>query len=260
MSQLLIQSVVDMFNDLKKFAHNRDFGYEILDFALPMNLDDEGEYTRRLEFYKDRIGGEFCSLHGVFNDMRLNSPDPKIREVAQNRLEHCCQIADKLKLDRIVFHTNYIPQVSHPRYISSWEQRNADFFTNIIEKYQVDVLLENVFDFSPEPLAGLMQRVNSDRINVCFDIGHYNIHSRVDLQTWFKVLGNNIKYLHINDNDGMRDTHSIIGEGSINWQKFSSLLASLDLSPPTVMEVEVGNLEAIKKSLAYLERNEIYPC
>ncbi len=259
MTQVLIQPIFQQFDKYKRFAQEHELGFELLDFALSMNLDDDIEYAKRVKFYKQVKGVKICSMHGVFNDMRLSSTDKKIRTVVQNRLEKCCQIADDLEIDRVVFHTNYIPQISHSRYYELWQQRNAEFFAEMIAHYDLEILLENVFDFTPRVLNNLMTSVDSDKLNVCFDLGHFNIHSRVSLQTWFETLGNNIKYLHINDNMGVQDTHSIIGNGEINWQEFDRCIEKYNSSPMTVLEVDIGNLKSIKKSINYLKKYGIYP-
>lgn len=259
MTKVLIQPIYSQFERYKNFAQKHDLGFELLDFALSMNLDDRKECSKRIKFYNKVDSNKLFSMHGVFNDMRLSSTDQKIRKVVKNRLEHCCKIASELEINRVIFHTNYIPQISHSRYYELWEERNAEFFLGMIEKYGIEILLENVFDFTPRVLAGLMSRVNSDFLNVCFDLGHFNIHSRASLQDWFAVLGSNIKYMHINDNLGEQDTHAIIGTGEIDWKEFDRNIEEYNLSPITVLEVDIGNLKSIKESINYLEEHRIYP-
>ncbi len=257
---ILIQPIFDNYEKYSSFAASHDLKFEIIDFALPMTLDNRDECRSRIDFYKSCENQvEFYSMHGVYNDMRLHSVDRKIREVTEERLEHNCKIARELGINKLIFHTNYVPQNSHEVYFDYWVERNADFFKKMIEKYEVEILLENVFDYFPWVLQKLMEKVRGYEINVCFDIGHYNIHSRVSLREWFSTLGKNIKYLHLNDNRGEKDLHAIPGTGNVKWQRLTGILKEFNLTPPAVLEVDIGNLSSLRKTLSFMREENIYP-
>ncbi|SDM37412.1 sugar phosphate isomerase/epimerase family protein [Halarsenatibacter silvermanii] len=260
MAEVLIQPLYFKLKSYRKFAEDRGLKFEIVDFAIPYNLDDESQFYQIYKTYQQNCPDELiASFHGVFNDMRLGSADPKIREVVKNRLEFNCKTASKLGANRIIFHTNYIPQIKHEMYREQWLQENANFFERMMKKYGLEILLENVFDRSPDLLKRLIGRINSPDFGVCLDTGHLNLHSRSQIWEWITVLRNNIKEIHYSDNRGEVDSHSAIGTGNINWQRLNLVLNRFDLSPSVVLEVGFDDLTPIKRSLAYLSSAGIYP-
>jgi len=260
MCSVLVQPTFPDHNQYVELARDYDLGFELIDFALTMNLDDKQELQRRMEFYKNLDHDiPLISLHGTYHDMRLSSIDPRIRQVAEERLELNCRIAYELGIERVIFHTNYVPQNTDERYFDYWVERNEEFCTRMVEEYDLEILLENVFDFHPRVLARLMESVKSDKINLCFDIGHFNVHSRVPLNRWFSVLNANITYLHLNDNYGSQDRHNIAGRGSIDWRELTELIAEYGLDPEAVLEIDIGTPSSVEKSIEFFQQHNFYP-
>lgn len=71
------------------------------------------------------------------------------------------------------------------------------------------------------------------------------------------MLGEDIVYMHVNDNKGDFDNELALGEGNINWRKFSDLIEKYGIAPEIVFEV--GTLEKTMQSLEYFQKRNIYP-
>ncbi|MBQ9510482.1 MAG: sugar phosphate isomerase/epimerase, partial [Clostridia bacterium] len=100
----------------------------------------------------------------------------------------------------------------------------------------------------------LMKRINDRRVGVCLDIGHAN-YSRASIDEWVNALGENIRYAHLSDNEGLFDNHMSLGTGTVDVLRASELLSPLGDIP---MTLEVGGMENIKKSIDFIKENHLF--
>ena len=127
----------------------------------------------------------------------------------------------------------------------------------IVSKYDITILIENLWEPSPEIFRKLLEKVKSPLLKICFDTGHANIFSRVPLENWFDSVGKDIIYIHVNDSKGDTDNELVPGNGNINWLEFSDSIKKYNLAPNIIFEV--GTLERTKRSVKYFKENNIYP-
>lgn len=257
MGRILIQPMLNTLAEYDSFAAQHDFDFEIVDFAFPNTL--AGDYEPEVEAYREYAGLDRCiSQHGAFMDLYINSPDPGIRELAWQRIEANLNIAQALDIQYVVFHTNRLSQVLHPAYTERWIKMHAEVWQEMLAHYPgVTVLLENMWDSSPEPVAAVLDAVNSDRLGVCFDTGHWNLFSEASMEDWFERLGARIAYIHLNDNRGDIDDESPAGQGSIDWRHFGQMVERYLDQPHVVLEV--GDLTRIQTTMDYLTGQGVYP-
>ena len=57
------------------------------------------------------------------------------------------------------------------------------------------------------------------RIGICYDVGHSNIISEVGQDQWLETLAPYLKHLHIHNNDGERDYHRALTEGTLDIER-----------------------------------------
>ncbi len=258
MVKALIQPTTETYNDYLQFAHEHDLGFEIIDFALANVINSE--YENVIRYYELRPDGEkplFISQHGAFLDIYINSRDRLIREVSEKRIHDNLAISDRLNIPFTVYHSGFIPLIGQKSYIENWINSHAEFWAEANRKYKSAILLENLWDASPDKLKEVMDRLNPDSANICFDTGHHNIFSKTALRDWFKVLGKRIPYIHLNDNMGDVDSELPAGKGSINWLEFNDVVNEFCDKP--IVVIEVGSLQAIAQTIYFLEKNRIYP-
>jgi len=253
----LIQSFQHYDKKLIDLAVNEDYGIEIADLSFASNI--EKNKTKILKFYESKLKDfkGIISFHGVFHDINVTSMDPLILKVVKARIIDNIRTAIRLNAKFIIFHTNFFPLILNETYKTHWINANAKFWKEIIKKYNITVLLENMFDTEPDLILKLMNKVNSNKFKVCLDLGHYNVFSKVPLEEWIKKLREHIKYLHLNDNLGDRDSELPVGKGNIQWKKFTNLLQKYNLKPYVTIEVE--NYIKTKKSIDYMKKNKIHP-
>lgn len=202
--------------------------FEYNEFAMPAVLRDDARRDEIISFYKalkrDRSRD---TMHGAFLDITIHSEDPDIRRISRQRIYQCMDIADRLGIRGVIFHTNTIPNFRSRPYLDNWLRLNEEFYRELTSKYPyIEVLIENMFDESPEDLAALAEHMKDvDNFGVCFDYAHANIFGRsISLEAWTKALMPYTRHIHVNDNDGLTDLHAAVGQGSINWREFDMLI------------------------------------
>lgn len=233
--------------------------FEYNDFFKPSVLEDATLIEELITFYKglDRDRSK-DTLHGAFLDVTIHSDDPLIRKTSEHRVRQCMEIADRLGIRGVIFHTNTIPNFRVESYQKSWVRRNAEFWTQILKEFpNLSVFIENMFDEEPDLLAQLtVEMQDEERFGICFDYAHAQVFG-YDIDDWVQQLGKFIKHMHINDNNLVADLHQSVGNGQIDWQLFNEKMQESKIEASVL--VEVKEVEFQNQSLEYMQKNKIYP-
>ncbi len=239
---------------LAAHARERRYTLEIGDFALPRVLDDAAQCSDLISWYRERMAENPGphALHGAFFDLHPSSLDPKVVALAHDRISHCLDIAETLEVMSVVFHSDFNPSVRAPDYPAKWVARQAQFWQEVMAGRTVTVVLENMWDPSPETVREAVDTIGLASVGVCLDAAHAHLHSGKPLTEWVEVLGSRIRRLHFSDNNRQWDQHLALGRGTVGW---TALLAALDVAGVDVTAtLEVGGLENVQISEVYLRR------
>lgn len=244
-----------------KFSREYDAGFEYNDFFVPSVLDNENEIDHIIAEYqkldRDRSND---TLHGVFLDICVNSDDPLIYKVSDYRIHQSMDIATRLGVKAVIFHTNHIPNFKLKTYQDGWVDRNESYWKKLLSEYpDLNVYIENMFDNESELLKRLAERmIDEPRFGVCFDIAHAFIGTQ-PLAEWCHDLKPYVKHMHINDNDELQDTHHPVGSMKLPWIIYKDFIASIpEETRPSVL-IEVRTYEDLIKSVSYMKENHLYP-
>ncbi len=233
--------------------------FEYNDFYKPSVLDDEQQINEIITFYQG-LDRDRCmdTLHGAFLDITVHSEDSLIRSASEKRVRQCMDIADKLGIRGVIFHTNIISNFCAGEYRRNWIESNERFWRSILSEYpRLFIFIENMFDEEPETLEALAEKMkDEERFGVCLDYAHAQVFGR-EPEKWVKSLGAYVKHMHINDNDLKGDLHQSVGSGSINWTHFTDSLEVAEVESTVLIETK--SLEKQRESLGYMEVNKIYP-
>jgi len=218
-----------------------------------------GKWRTILKAHKQALANfkGLVSVHGVFQDICIHSSDSKIAKVSKQRIKANMDVAKTLGAKYVIFHANFNPFVYGELYKINWTSRNAAFWRQITEEYNITVLLENFWEPSPEILNALLRQVNSPLLQVCLDIGHMNAFSKASFEDWMNEISDKIPYMHFSDNTGSSDQHLQIGDGSIDWQAITDVLKKHKVHPEVALETET--VKKTEESLSYLKRYKLYP-
>jgi sugar phosphate isomerase/epimerase len=112
--------------------------------------------------------------------------------------------------------------------------------------------VENVGGFryglTPPILHGLL----GGNLGLCFDLGHLNIQppkQRAKELAFFRKHRRSVFHSHVHDNSGLRDEHSALGRGRIDFVPFFRMLAKTD----ALVVFEVRPKESALECLRYFE-------
>lgn len=239
------------------YAKTQDYGFgvELTCFAQTEVLNDKREYAQRLDAYRSELK-DFPSeinFHGPFIDVLPHSLDHEVSDLARRRIYEALENAAELNSRHVIFHTGFNPLVNKPDYLDATVETQAKFWLQALENFpDLIICLENMWDRDPAFLKQILRHTSNDRLKASFDIGHWNVFSRIPYETWYDALENNLCYMHWNDNHGDWDRELPPGDGNIDWLYFTDEV-NLMSSPPRIV-IEVENMTKAETGLAYLSQ------
>lgn len=256
MNKYLIIPRYDDIEESLELAHKYDMGFEFNDFFSPKILLDEKKLEEKINAYKEIKLPDYLTSHGDFFDVNVFSEDEQIAEISVNRIYQSVEIAKDLCAKKVVFHTNMIPEIESDYYKDNWVFRNENVFRKVCEDFpDVLILMENMFDFTPDMLKRLAEKMKDvNNFGVCLDYAHAFL-SKTEPTVWVKELAQYIKHVHINDNMKDYDAHLPVGDGLIDWVEFDRMRD--EYFPDASILIEVSSIENQKKSIEYLIKNNL---
>lgn len=259
MGKLYCIPTIPEIDKFLRFSEKYNAGFEYNEFFMPNLLDNSFSLNKVIKEYMSvRSDRSEDTMHGAFLDICVNSADSKIFEVSDFRVRQCMDIAVKMGLKAVIFHTNYIVNFRLKSYINSWIDRNEEYWRQILYDYKDQcIYIENMFDDKPYMLAELAKRMADEpRFGVCLDVAHALI-SGSPVKLWYDTLKPYLRHLHINDNDGNEDLHNPVGTGVLDWKEFDRCCKE-SVKEPSIL-IEVRNFGNLKASVEYMQENKIYP-
>ncbi len=218
---------------------------DTLDSTSPESLSD-------LRDAMDREGMK-TTIHGPYMDLNPGAVDERIRKATYERLKQAFDLASILRPESIVFHPGY-DRWRYGGHEEVWLRQSLKTWRPLVERAEeegITIALENVFEETPETLKALVDAMGSQNFRVCFDIGHFNLFSRVSLKEWYRSLKDYIVELHLHDNRGKEDDHFAIGDGSIDFRSFFDLLKDHPVS--LIYTLEPHRKEDLSRALERLK-------
>lgn len=117
------------------------------------------------------------------------------------------------------------------------------------ERLNVNIAIENMSRH--EYLDCIFKNIQSDRLGFCFDSGHWNVFTpETDLLT---LYGNKLMSLHLHDNNGTDDWHSLPFSGNIDWNDIAFKLKGVSYNGSIALEVGNTRFENIENPHEFLQ-------
>jgi sugar phosphate isomerase/epimerase len=179
------------------------------------------------------------TFHAPFMDLRPGALDNKIRCASIDRLRQVFELIPYFHPLKIVCH----PSFDRLYYVScdeEWLEASKQTWLTLIAlidgKAKTKIALENVYEWEPSVLRRLFEYLDSDKICFCFDTGHFNVFARTKLKVWFDELGKYLGHLHLHDNNGGKDEHLPVGNGTFPFAELFEMLKELKAKPTITLE------------------------
>lgn len=224
-------------------ANRLDYGIELQDFVEPnLKVEEKKMLLARYSAELGKLKG-LKALHGPFLDLRPSSPDLLIREASRMRYAETLDIAEYLKVDYVIFHSQINPYLSLPSLRKLNARQAADYWKEALNKtkYKGIILLENIFEETPDMLKELLDEIGDERVRVNLDIGHLRL-GKAPLIEWVDSLKDHIAYMHVHGNDGKFDTHLPPSDKDI--AELAEALEANGVNPVLALEYKVNDMES----------------
>lgn len=189
------------------------------------------------------------TVHLPFFDINLGSKNKFVVEKSQEILIKTCHMIEIFSLENAVLHHNYSPY-----HYAFMEDEFIDRFVGALKEILDDVKpdfcisLENVFEDTPFVIHKILDKMKNYNVKVCFDFGHFNLFSKVELSYWLKLLKDEIVEFHIHNNYGIRDEHNPLDKGTFDY------LQAFDIIVPKILVIENNNIDDFRTSAKILEK------
>lgn len=251
----------DEFERYLEIAQQRNLGIEVQEFYLPDLM--WGNWQARLDQYKEFLQdfqGDL-SIHNAFLSIDHVGLDADVLALTKKKYDFIFMIAKELGCKHIVSHFAWHPFAMDVR-LYEWQEAEVKFwdhYVNIAEKEGFVIVGENTAEPRPEIIKPIIDTINSDKFKFILDTGHVNLHSQAPLEDWLTTFGQDLVYMHVNNNYRNYDTHSSVLKGTINFDYLFKILDKLDIAPIITTEIYGDGLlesidylaEKIKTSRAY---------
>ena len=197
---------------------------------------------------KWREEGKELTFHAPFVDLAPGGFDPRVLEVTKLRFSQVMELAHQVGPRQIVFHPGF-DEFRFAFREELWLENSLRVWGELLEaasRVNTRVCLENVFDTRPDHLVRLREKLGAE-LGFCLDIGHLLIFSQVTLGQWLDAFSDGLFELHLHDNNGHRDLHQPVGEGTFDFKSLCSQIEARGLEPIAVLEHH--SMEETKRSL-----------
>ena len=220
-------------------------GFEALDFNLtdyqnmadPPFLGPKGDaWVEHVRHTAESFGLSFTQMHApIFRKFEDTPECARGEELSRESV----RIAGLMGVPWVVWEPGVAPGEDGEDYRRELFELNHGFFDPLVElgeKHDVGICLENCFDSAaqgqgcprwvgaePDELCALVDSFESDRVGVCWDIGHAQIQG-LDQGVALRTVGSRVKMLHVQDNDGVADQHLLPFMGKVDWRAVTDAL------------------------------------
>lgn len=252
-----------------KFQIDFDFmekaGFQTVDIQIFSWLDspiysmNEEEFVMYFEELKSNLKKHNLipqQLHSLWNYNRCDMDEEKKWDNTINYYIKSFKGAQILGCKYVVLHHRfpfgYEENENTKKYGYDLNVRFIKKLLPYASKYGVTICIENLpfyIEYSNvNSTLKMIKEINSPNVKMCLDTGHYNcVDKSVDIYTTILNIGENLKVLHVHDNDGSGDQHLLPGKGSINWDDFFKALKDIKFDGSISFETESGNKDKSEK-------------
>ena len=230
-------------------AREYGFGLELAEFCTAWNMDEKFIHVDSV--VKKKLEGIPRSLlHAPYNELFPCAIDKKARALAAERYRQATDLATRYGSRKVIIHGGYNPRIYFPVW---YVKQSALFWQDFLRSDPgVEIVLENVLEDDPRWLLDIVAAVDDPRLRLCLDIGHVNAYSSVPLTDWLVLWAPYLSHLHIHNNDGSRDAHNALNEGTIPIKEL--LLQAQHLCPDATYTLELMN---DAPSVVWLQENDL---
>lgn len=204
-------------SDAVRVAREYGVNLEIAEYCTAWNMDEKFDSVDKV--VKKKLAGiPGSTLHAPYNELFPCAIDKKARALAAERYRQAIDLAKRYGSTKVIIHGGYNGWL----YFPVWYVEQSILFWKefLAEEPGVDIVLENVLEREPAWLLDIVKGVDNPRLRMCLDIGHVNAYSHISVMEWLEACAPCISHFHIHNNDGTRDQHNALNDGTIPMKEF----------------------------------------
>jgi sugar phosphate isomerase/epimerase len=230
-------------------------GYEVIDINFceamapfsRLKEDDWEDYILEIKELAKELDLSITQSHLPYYDIGLTNDKKKIDDL-EEWIRRSIIASGMLNAKNVVTHPFTIyDDIEFTR----TKDENLKYFEKhlkLAKENDVILCLENLFEYKKAPyqrtycstvteLCDLVDEFNSENVKICYDFGHANLvggNQRQDLN----IIGDRLKCLHVQDNDGISDIHTLPFYGTVNWEDSLKGLCDIGFDGDFTFEVQ----------------------
>lgn len=118
-------------------------------------------------------------------------------------------------------------------------RRSIEELMPLLEKYDVQLALENLPYGNWEILSSLLEEFPAERVGLCLDSGHCNLIKRPHYAE-FEKYAHRVISVHLHDNDGTSDQHQPPFTATFDWEWLAKLMKKTPYTNPLNFELSMS--------------------
>ncbi|MCX7965393.1 MAG: sugar phosphate isomerase/epimerase [Syntrophorhabdaceae bacterium] len=199
--------------------------------------------------------GVEATVHAPFMDLSPGGYDRAIKRISIEKIKKSVDVALNIHAKGVVCHPGY-DKWRFDGNEQLWLENSIETWHEVLSHAgdHMEVILENIFEETPATFIALFGYFKEKNLYFCFDTGHFNLFSKVDLDEWLIPLKNKIREMHIHDNHGTSDDHLPLGRGTFPFKDLKSFIKNLpEIRFTTEFHEERYAIESIKNLKEFLK-------
>jgi len=244
-----------------EFASEEGFDFVQLGYEAPLKWVGEisKDRRKRIQALTKRLGLQ-VSVHSVANAVNVAWTNSGMREESLRQIKEAIEFTYDVGAELLTTHPGWKDMFGY-RYPEEAYALAIEGHCELAEaaaEYGVKIAIENMpafwlaFCSNPKEAKAMIRAVNRDNVGLTLDVGHANLLGAKGIEEFITTLNDKIFLIHIHDNDGKKDQHRVIGEGTIDFNRLIGLLAHNGVNVP--LSIESHNVDDLVKSKKNLEQ------
>ncbi len=213
---------------------------------------------KRIRDLSLNLGLPVC-VHSVTNAVNVAWTNTGIRQESLRQLAEAIEFTYDVGADLITVHPGWKDMYGY-RYPEDAYNLAVEGHRQVADSaagYGIRIAIENMppgwtsFCTGPEDTKAMLEAIDRPNAGLTLDMGHANILSGSAISDFITAINHKIFLIHIHDNEGKRDQHQAIGEGTIDFHQAIGLLKKAGLNVPLCIESK--SLDDLKEGKARLD-------
>ncbi|MGQ9468782.1 MAG: sugar phosphate isomerase/epimerase family protein [Nitrososphaerales archaeon] len=192
--------------------------------------------------------GYSFTVHSPYSGINIADIDASRRRESLTKLKRSIGSAAKIEAKVFILH----PGLKAKDQIIAQMLNEESILTlyDYAESFGLTLALENMipntqsFMTKPIDFEDFLERTRI-RLKIAFDTGHAHVGALVN--EFVSKLSDNFIIIHVSDNNGIKDEHLGIGDGSIDWDSFTNQIMRVDFRGIYIVESVEKPYESIAK-------------